>query len=126
MVDAPTSDGQPRPNAPTPQATKPSAHNPYGSIGLGARNNAVVSVCTYVNQILTYAGKPNISLPAQSNTDERMPLTFLRPAITALNGLNASGVTAMPVPAWSLDFNAFTSFINRIITQANAVNAALP
>jgi len=129
MANAATSDLAPRPNDPTVQTTKPPTRQPYGTIGFGNRREAVASVCNYVNQILEYKNgntSQDIALPGQSNQDGRMPLTFLKPAVVALNALNVGGVTPMNVPTDSLDFHGFTSFVNRIITQANAVITALP
>lgn len=126
-----TSDGKERPNV-APLATKPPTRGFYLSSSLSNRREMIASTCNYINQISEYAsgGTTNdVTLPGQSNTDERMPLTFLRPAATLLNSMisgHSLAVTPVPVPGYSLDHNGVVSLINNLLTTANAVNTALP
>lgn len=97
MPDAPTSDGEPRPNV-TPLLTVPTR----ATIDDNARISALIALCTAVN------GKGHsIPVPDQSasyNTDTAMK--YLAPACSAMG---------LSVPL-SLDYSAFTPVFNAVAT----------
>ena len=100
--------------------------------GLSQRREVVAKVCEQVNEVLAYAyftpDAKSVPVPGQSNIDERMPLTFLRPCIDALNSVIEDcelEVPPMEQMGGSMDYHGFVPWVNRIVRHINAVIEAL-
>jgi hypothetical protein len=111
-------------NAPRPELA---AATP--DCGLSQRREVIAALCNKVNEILEYAhfgSDIKVPVPAQSNIDARMPMTFLRPCISALNDVASDHELApMPQIGDNIDYHGFILWVNRIVAHANRIIEAL-
>jgi hypothetical protein len=112
-------------------APKPALAAQTPDCGLSQRREVIAQICDKVNEVLEYAYfTPSniVRVPAQSNIDERMPMTFLRPCISALNEVVVDrelGIGSMPQIGMNMDYHGFILWVNRIVIHMNKIIEAL-
>jgi hypothetical protein len=115
---------------------KPSLSATTPDCGLSQRREVIAQVCERVNELVEYvygldteqALLWRVTAPGQSNIDERMPTSFLRPCIHTLNGIVeefALELDPMPQIGNGMDYHGFILWVNRIVSHMNEINGAL-
>jgi hypothetical protein len=94
----------------------------HSDCGIAARTEVVANICNKTNELLEFVIGLNaipVPVPGQGNCDERMPLTFLRPCIQAINLIISQveyDIEPIPELGHNMDYHAFVP-VCRSITQ---------
>lgn len=106
---------------------KPKVAVVYADCGLSERTAVVARICERTNEVLEYymgLDASKLAVPAQSNVDERMPLTFLRPCCDAINYLIEIGafpIKKVPTPTDNMDYHAFVPLTRQMAEALNDI-----
>lgn len=99
----------------------------YTDCGLSARTEIVAQLCNRTNEVTEYAlgmEFPKVLVPAQSNIDERMPLTFLRPCVEAVNAVilgHDLDIALLAKPGDNMDYHRFVPLCREIAVALNQI-----
>jgi hypothetical protein len=103
----------------------------HSDCGISARTEIVAGICNKINELIEFAfglEAPPVKVPAQGNCDERMPMTFLRPCIQAINLIifqKEFDVEPIPQIGSSMDYHAFVPVCKRITETINRIIGVL-
>jgi hypothetical protein len=99
----------------------------YADCGLGQRREIVAQICDRTNEVTEFVLGYNalkVLVPAQSNIDERMPLTFLRPCVAAINDMITDQdlpIALLTMPTNNMDYHRFVPMTREIAEALNAI-----
>lgn len=117
MAQAPTSDGEPRPNV-EPLAAVTLTAVPI-SIDDGSRVATLFTLATNLNLILTNKSKPTINVIDKWATyDNASVVSRFNDIVNGVNSVTPGTLTTYS----SLDYNAFNSVVKAITTALNTIN----
>jgi hypothetical protein len=103
----------------------------YEDCGLSERTAVVTRLCERTDELSEFMlGHETRKLlkPAQSNVDERMPLTYLRPCIDSINAIifaHELPVEKLEKPGDSMDYHGFVPLARRIAEKLNEITGLL-
>ena len=95
--------------------------------GISARTEIVAGICRKINELVECIfGLETlpIPVPGQGNCDERMPITFLRPCIQAVNNMIAHAqfdIEPIPQIGGNMDYHAFVPVCRNIAEKINEI-----
>jgi hypothetical protein len=99
----------------------------HSDCGIAARTEVVAGLCNKVNELSEFVHGLDtdlIPVPGQGNCDERMPITFLRPCIDALNHIiliSEFDIEPIPQIGSNMDYHAFIPVCRNIAQTINRI-----
>ena len=99
----------------------------HSDCGIAARTEVVAGICNKINELMEFIfglEAPLVPVPGQGNCDERMPITFLRPCIQAVNLMifqKEFDIESIPQIGNNMDYHAFIPVCRNIAQTFNEI-----